>query len=172
MTAGEFDLLRRGRRGTSTERWARKTEREALNMYFKLKRAREEIRRLDLEARRLLTYIRDFELNTGQLIKDLTSRDPLIALQVQKRIRIRQRQNAVHLSRIRQLAQLDGFAGLLEFGTRVGSGDGGGDGNPRSRVSDRPSQLLNDNSSDEDSLSDFEMYEEVDTALDFMERQL
>ncbi|KAG0695695.1 hypothetical protein DFH29DRAFT_984896 [Suillus ampliporus] len=54
----DFDLLRNSREDVSQQQWATPTARQATNLYFKMCRAKEEITRLNIEIRRLVTYIR------------------------------------------------------------------------------------------------------------------
>jgi len=56
---GEFDLLRYSRADIRAELWVKPARREATTKYFKLSRAREELVRLNVEIRRLRTFISD-----------------------------------------------------------------------------------------------------------------
>ena len=55
----DFDLLRDARQDVSGRPWATPAGRLAMDLYFKIERAREEITRLNVEIRRVATYIRD-----------------------------------------------------------------------------------------------------------------
>ncbi|KAI6139517.1 hypothetical protein BKA82DRAFT_4364644 [Pisolithus tinctorius] len=55
----DFDLLRDTRKDISTHPWASPTARLAINMYFKLCQAEEEVVRLNVEIRRVVTYLID-----------------------------------------------------------------------------------------------------------------
>jgi hypothetical protein len=59
----EFDLLRDSRFQIQGHPWTRPGEREAMNKYFKLCRAQEEVTRLCIEARRFTTWL-DIEERT------------------------------------------------------------------------------------------------------------
>ncbi|KAJ7625466.1 hypothetical protein FB45DRAFT_751008, partial [Roridomyces roridus] len=55
----DFDLLRHSHHDVSRQYWARPAYRSVMNRWFRLERAREEIKRLDLEIRRFVTWMRD-----------------------------------------------------------------------------------------------------------------
>ena len=55
----DFDLLKNTRQDIRKLVWAQPANREGAVMYFKIKRAKEEIIRLNVEIRRLLTFLYD-----------------------------------------------------------------------------------------------------------------
>ncbi|KAJ7064422.1 hypothetical protein B0H15DRAFT_762046, partial [Mycena belliarum] len=55
----DFDLLGGGREDIRDEPWAKPSGRIAMDLYFKIERAGEEVERLNIEIRRLVTYMRD-----------------------------------------------------------------------------------------------------------------
>jgi hypothetical protein len=55
----DFDLLRHPERGIEVRAWADPAARLLMDTYFKIERAREEIKPCDIEIRRLVTHIRD-----------------------------------------------------------------------------------------------------------------
>ncbi|KAF6743091.1 hypothetical protein DFP72DRAFT_1080863 [Ephemerocybe angulata] len=55
----DFDLLRDSRQDVRTRPWAQPGPRSIMHQHFKITRAREEIRRLNIEIRRLVTHIQD-----------------------------------------------------------------------------------------------------------------
>ncbi|KAJ7358050.1 hypothetical protein DFH08DRAFT_911665 [Mycena albidolilacea] len=55
----EFDILRDPTGNTTIRAWADPAARQLLDSYYKLKRAKEEIQRLDIEIRRVVTYMKD-----------------------------------------------------------------------------------------------------------------
>ncbi|KAF6742011.1 hypothetical protein DFP72DRAFT_994703 [Ephemerocybe angulata] len=55
----DFDLLRVSREDIRSRQWAQPIPRAMMHQYFKIQRAREEIHRLDIEIRRVVTYIQD-----------------------------------------------------------------------------------------------------------------
>ncbi|KAJ6573774.1 hypothetical protein DFH09DRAFT_1246596 [Mycena vulgaris] len=58
-SVAEFDLLKDTRTDIRTLPWAEPARREAMVLYFGIKRAKEEIQRLDVEITRLLTFMID-----------------------------------------------------------------------------------------------------------------
>ena len=58
-TLAEFDLLRNARLDIRRLPWTQPHHREAMNLYFGIKRAKEEIMRLNVEIRRLITFMID-----------------------------------------------------------------------------------------------------------------
>lgn len=55
----DFDLLRDTRQDISNRLWATPAGRLAMDLYFKIARAHEEITRLNVEIRHVATYISD-----------------------------------------------------------------------------------------------------------------
>ena len=55
----DFDLLRDARQDISHRPWATPAGRLAMDLYYKISRAQEEVDRLDIEVRRVATYLRD-----------------------------------------------------------------------------------------------------------------
>ncbi|KAJ7619742.1 hypothetical protein FB45DRAFT_1033581 [Roridomyces roridus] len=55
----DFDLLRHSHHEVHRQYWARPAYRAVMNRWFRLERAREEIKRLDVEIRRFVTWMRD-----------------------------------------------------------------------------------------------------------------
>jgi hypothetical protein len=58
-TLAEFDLLRDSRQDIWQQLWTQPSRHEAMNLYFGIKRAREEIQRLNIEIWRLVTFMID-----------------------------------------------------------------------------------------------------------------
>ncbi|KAI0349008.1 hypothetical protein OH77DRAFT_1384823, partial [Trametes cingulata] len=59
VSVGEFDLLRDARQDVRNKPWAKRVHRDAMTCHFNVKRAREEIERLDVEIPRLFSYMID-----------------------------------------------------------------------------------------------------------------
>ena len=68
----DFDLLRESRTDIRSKPWTEAPRREAMNLYFGIKRAHEEIERLNVEIKRLLTFMlddhSDFYIAVGQTV--------------------------------------------------------------------------------------------------------
>ncbi|KAJ6596456.1 hypothetical protein B0H10DRAFT_1635061, partial [Mycena sp. CBHHK59/15] len=108
----DFDLLRDSNRVDPSQRpWALPAARLAMDNYFKICRAVEEIKRLNIEIRRVITHIRDEEAFLRQ--KEVETREikPAISHQISIYREERTRFNALHMARFRKLALSPGFTG-------------------------------------------------------------
>lgn len=112
----QFDLLRDSRGSVMEKDWARPAAREATTMYFKLMRSKEEIRRLNVEARRLNTFVEDSERALNAAVVWLKRYRPVLATQMQKRLDVLASVNQKHRNR---LAVLEG---KLDFSGEAGAG--------------------------------------------------
>lgn len=115
----EFDLLCHSCADIRSNDWAKPAHWEATTKYFKLLRAREEIVWLNVEFRRLRTAIHDEELQVTGIIHDLLTSDPLLGSELKRQWHSRAATNAVHLSRLDQIASLAGFSGVNAVGVRL-----------------------------------------------------
>lgn len=156
----EFDLLRGSRHEVSQQPWAQPAEREASTMYFKLKRSQEEIQRLNVEIRRLWSWMEDEEEALSSTIEELTVTNPPLATQLMKEHEYLLSLNQVHFDRFYQLQSLDGFTGSLTSGIHKGKVSMG---KPKERVID---SCIASPPLDGDSGSDYEPLEEEYMALD------
>ncbi|KAJ7841691.1 hypothetical protein B0H14DRAFT_3086723 [Mycena olivaceomarginata] len=93
---GDFDLLRDTTDSISSRPWTRRSYRLAMDSYFKILRAREEIQRLNIEIKRD-RFLRKKE-------EELKETDPLLAVQ-------RGRSDLYHMHRFWALAKVPGFTG-------------------------------------------------------------
>lgn len=116
---GQFDLLRDSRFEVQNKPWTRAAEREAAVTYFKLQRSREEILRLNVEMRRLATFIHDSELLMSKLVTTLESTDPALAHQLKRRQTILIALNRVHSRRLLDIEGLAAFSGSTGIGKAV-----------------------------------------------------
>jgi hypothetical protein len=109
----DFDLLRAARQDIREKPWAKPANRTLRDTYFKMERAREEIERLNVEIRRVITYMRDEELyleNQESAAKDV---DPELAHQIYLYKMQRARTHSLHLTRFRMLSVERGFTGQV-----------------------------------------------------------
>ncbi|KAH7908465.1 hypothetical protein BJ138DRAFT_993211, partial [Hygrophoropsis aurantiaca] len=113
----DFDLLRDARQNIADRPWATPSARRALDLYYKMCRAREEIARLNIETRRLATYIRDEDIYLRGCEAQLTLSYPELAHQIGIYRNVRGRFNARHLKRINDISKLSGFSGTIVPGT-------------------------------------------------------
>ncbi|KAH7903091.1 hypothetical protein BJ138DRAFT_1021161 [Hygrophoropsis aurantiaca] len=116
----EFDLLRHSDGRLHEKRWAKPKNREASMRYYDLQRSKEEIKRCNVEILRLLTKIRDDEIDIPRAITELDTSCPALATQLRARWKYLRAVNAIHIARIRQIQALPGYTGPMEPGTRVG----------------------------------------------------
>ena len=116
----ELDILQDAWQDICSLKWAQPAHREAMNLYFGLERAKEEVLWLNVEIWRLLTFMRDDHVDYYYAIQSLIIVDPPLALELSKQW---QHRNQVHeniFRRLQQTAGLPGFSGELAPGTRVG----------------------------------------------------
>ncbi|KAG2140350.1 hypothetical protein BD769DRAFT_1650890 [Suillus cothurnatus] len=120
-----FDLLRNTRFDISSLPWSSPAARSAMDLYFKMCRAREEICRLNIEVRRLVTYIRDEDKYLQECKDRLTVANPALAHQIAIHRNVRGRFNFRHLNRLHDISKLPGFTGTLVPGVSacMGAGD-------------------------------------------------
>ena len=78
----DFDLLRDARQDISDRPWATPAGRLAMDLYFKIERAREEITRLNVEIRRVATYIRDEDHFLRYWETQTRTTDPWLAIHI------------------------------------------------------------------------------------------
>jgi hypothetical protein len=116
----DFDLLREGRGDIRGELWAQPAGRAAMDQHFKLLRADEEIARLNVEIRRLVTFMADEEAfltrEEGRLGEEgnaeLAHQVGLVRMECA-------RFTELHMSRLMKLSKEVGFTGNILRGTSV-----------------------------------------------------
>ena len=91
----------------------------ALDQFFKEKRARTEIVRLNIEIKHLITSIRNENQHLHTVERQLLQSDPVLAFHVAEYRRHHTHFDSIHLLRLSQLAKLPGFTGSLEPGEAV-----------------------------------------------------
>ncbi|KAI6156950.1 hypothetical protein BKA82DRAFT_25914 [Pisolithus tinctorius] len=119
----EFDLLRDARQDVSQRSWATPAGHSAMDHYFKLLCAREEIERLEVEARRLLTYLRDKEHFLDESEQQAQALHPPLAHQIACYRLIHSRFTSQHLKRLHDITKLPGYKGSLSFGESLMDSD-------------------------------------------------
>ncbi|THU78591.1 hypothetical protein K435DRAFT_824088 [Dendrothele bispora CBS 962.96] len=112
----DFDLLCDVRRDVRDQEWADPAKRVVMDRYFKICRAREEIQRLNVEIRRVATYLCDEEAYLLQKEKELAITDPDLAHQIRIHRHRRGRFNEAHWRQLQETANLPGFSGTLKPG--------------------------------------------------------
>jgi len=117
----EFDLLRDAREDVRERLWSSPTGRMAMDLYFKIQRATEEIDRLNIEIQRLITYIQDEEKYLRAQELEYQVSQPAISHQITRYRLERSRYNAQHIRRLKELVALPGFTGKIGPGKHAGS---------------------------------------------------
>ena len=120
VTLADFDLLRDTRNDIRSLPWTEPSRREACTLYFGIRRAEEEILRLNVEMARLLTYMLDVHVDYQVAITACKDVNPALSKELEREWKHLDR---VHRSIARRLAdtsRLKGFTGLLQGGSRVG----------------------------------------------------
>lgn len=115
----DFDLLRETREDVRERPWARPAARVAMDQHFRLIRAEEEIARLNVEIRRVITHLQDEERFLQAQEHRLQKTDSTLAHQLRHYRLQRGRFSGVHWQRFRKLAAMPGFTGTLEPGIPV-----------------------------------------------------
>ncbi|KAF8881743.1 hypothetical protein BD779DRAFT_1445242 [Infundibulicybe gibba] len=118
-TLGEFDLLRDARQDIRQLEWARPVNREAMQLYFRIKRANEEIERLNVEITRLLTFMLDEHTDFFYAIADNMIRNPTLAYELQQRWLYSQKVNEGIVSKLLQASRLRSFTGCLQPSSHI-----------------------------------------------------
>ncbi|KAF7976958.1 hypothetical protein HWV62_5018 [Athelia sp. TMB] len=120
----DFDLLRDARQDVRERPWATPIGRRAVNEYFHMLRAREELTRCNNEVRRIATHLRDEAVFLHHQEEMHRSVNPLLAHQIAKYRQVRGRFNAHHRRQLQAIARLDGFSGSIEPGQSLDIGPG------------------------------------------------
>jgi hypothetical protein len=125
----DFDILRDTRTEVRSRPWTRPSYRLAMDRYFKTLRAHEEIKWLDIEIQRVVTWIRDenrFLCRMEAKLRNRTGKteeqiemDTQMAVQVRLYRARRGRFDAGHLRLFAKLAAEPGFTGSLKCGITV-----------------------------------------------------
>jgi hypothetical protein len=116
----ELDILRDTRQDIRTLKWAQPANHEAMNLHFGLKQAKTEIERLNVEIRRLLTFMYDDHVDFFCAIQRCIITDPPLAHELSLQWEYRNAINEANFRRLQQTARLDGFSGLMTPGRRIG----------------------------------------------------
>ena len=99
--------------------WAKPAARLAMDSFFKIERAREEIERLNIEIRRVITHMRDEDKFLRYKEHAVQQTDPPLAHQIYIHRMEKGRFTEVHRSRFSKLSRLPGFTGDLSYGFSI-----------------------------------------------------
>jgi hypothetical protein len=114
----DFDLLRDTREDIRQRPWATPAARLAMDSYFKLLRAEEEILRLNVEVRRFATFIRD-ENQYLHTMEQQNHSQQTLAFQIRMKRMEMGRYDALHMKIINQITKLAGYTGGELYGTHI-----------------------------------------------------
>ncbi|KAJ7730827.1 hypothetical protein B0H14DRAFT_2409539 [Mycena olivaceomarginata] len=116
----DFDLLRDPEGNAVIRPWATPAARALMDTHFKILRAKEEIQRLNIEIRRLVTYIRDERDFLVAKEEEIRETDPDLAFFVHRYRMERGSFDDTHMKRLRKLQATykERFTGTLEPGVR------------------------------------------------------
>jgi hypothetical protein len=120
VTIADFDLLRDTRQDIRTLAWAQPSNREAMVLYFGIKRAKEEIVRLNVEIQRLLAFMRDEHVDYYRAIANTIIKNPTLARELSARWQYRNHIHERIVGHLIKTSSLPGFSGFLFPGNRIG----------------------------------------------------
>ncbi|KAJ7835603.1 hypothetical protein B0H13DRAFT_1565351, partial [Mycena leptocephala] len=109
----DFDFLRATNRELDSKPWIRPSCRLAMDNYFRILRAREEIKRLNVEIRRVVTWINDEDefLRRREAEVQEVEDTAHMAVLIRKYRLERACSDEGHMKRFRKLAKTPGFTG-------------------------------------------------------------
>ncbi|KAG1785797.1 uncharacterized protein HD556DRAFT_1456348 [Suillus plorans] len=124
---GEFDLLKHSRHRILEKPWTSKGNREVANNFFKIQRAHEEVRRLNVEVARLSAWVDYEDAHLKSTFESLVESDPTLSHEISCMYKERKRANDVHRRRIQAIYDLSGYCGSRGTETRGIDDHRGGD---------------------------------------------
>lgn len=124
---GEFDLLKHSRHRILEKPWTSKGNREVANNFFKIQRAHEEVRRLNVEVARLSAWVDYEDAHLKSTFESLVESDPTLSHEISCMYKERRRANDVHRRRIQAIYDLSGYCGSRGTETRGVDDHRGGD---------------------------------------------
>ncbi|KAJ7041288.1 hypothetical protein C8F04DRAFT_1208483 [Mycena alexandri] len=119
VSLAEFDILRDTRTDICLLPWTFPARCEAATLYFGIKRAKEEIRRLNVEIKRLITFMIDDHVDHYRAIQRVYLQDPDLARELSDRWVHQTRINDSVVERLVKASRLPGFSGNLFPGQRI-----------------------------------------------------
>ncbi|KAJ6552543.1 hypothetical protein B0H10DRAFT_2229907 [Mycena sp. CBHHK59/15] len=120
VSLAAFDLLRDTRTDIRKLPWAQPANREAMVLYFGIKRAKEEIRRLNVEIVRLLSFMVDEHVDYVRAIRNHIMVAPDLAHELSQQWMQRTRINESIVFKLLKTSHLPGFSGSMFPANRVG----------------------------------------------------
>lgn len=95
-----------------------------MDHYFKIRRAKEEIQRLNIEIKRVATYLRDEYWYLKNCTSQVERFDLNLSYQIQKHAEVRSRFNHHHLRRLDEISRIRGFNASIQPGRSLATGLG------------------------------------------------
>ncbi|KAJ7862383.1 hypothetical protein B0H14DRAFT_3084658 [Mycena olivaceomarginata] len=112
----DFDILQDTRAEVQSKPWTRPAYQLAMDRYFKILRAREEIKRLNVEIPRVVTWIRDENRFLHKMERILSDGEGKSDVE-------KETDGYMAVQRFHELARMPGFTGSLRCGVAVGRRD-------------------------------------------------
>ncbi|KAJ7678318.1 hypothetical protein DFH06DRAFT_1121808 [Mycena polygramma] len=110
----DFDFLRATDGELNSKPWTKPACRLAMDSYFKILRAREEIKRLNVEIQRVVSWINDEDEFLRRREQELRDKGDInMAVLVKKYRRERARFDMSHMDRFHKLSKTSGFTGSI-----------------------------------------------------------
>lgn len=116
----DFPLLRECREDIRSRPWARPAVQFTLKQHLRIKRAREEIVRLNVEIRRVVTHIADEDRLLDKTLQTLVENNDVLAAAFADFAVRRKRINAQVRVRLVETSELKSFSGTVKEGWRKG----------------------------------------------------
>ncbi|KDQ59364.1 hypothetical protein JAAARDRAFT_127473 [Jaapia argillacea MUCL 33604] len=116
VSLADFNLFQQSRQDIQHQDWAHPVHREAMNLYFSIKHACEELVHLNVEIRHLISFMVDEHIDYHGAIALYMICNLSLAHTLQTQWIYRQCINNVIVSRLLQTSELSGFTGLLQHG--------------------------------------------------------
>jgi hypothetical protein len=120
-TLADFDLLRDVKDGVSTKPWANAQVRDAMTLHYHIKRAKEEIHRLNIEIRQQVTYMRDKHTLYHLTVQQTKDKDPDLAAYIAMEGAYQDIMFMYITFYLIKTSKLLMFSGVLKPGTRRGA---------------------------------------------------
>ncbi|KAJ7269479.1 hypothetical protein C8J57DRAFT_976067, partial [Mycena rebaudengoi] len=119
-TLAEFDLLKDTCADVRQLPWTQPARREAALLYFRIKQAKEEMRRLDIEMTCIITFGIDTHVDFYRAIIKTYITEPHLACELSEWWKYKTRINCSIVQRLIQMSRLPGFTGTLFPGQHLG----------------------------------------------------
>jgi hypothetical protein len=116
-TLADFDLLQLSHTDIRTLPWTQPVARQAMSLHFGIKRAHEEILRLNVEIRRVITYMVNESAHWASVIAAVQDLDPVLSTYLSRKADYHDRIFREIGYYLLKASKLPGFSGTLEEGT-------------------------------------------------------